>query len=123
MSLAKIASSAALRALKTYGAPATLTRVVPGAYDPATGGVTAGTTTTCNTSAVLDATAKSLGFKFGEGLIQAGASMATLTAKGLTFTPAPGDKFTVGAIAYVVIAVRPVWAGATAVLYELLVRL
>ena len=109
-------------ASRGMAAAATLTRTVPGAYNPTTGGNGAATVTNASVKATLDASGtKKLGFKFGEGLVQAGDIMATIPAKGLPFTPQPGDKFTLGS-AYTVAAVQPTWVGAVPVLYDLLVR-
>ena len=122
MNLAKIAGDAALRAIKAYGAPATLTHTVPGAYDPATGTNAAGTTTNCNTSAVLDSTAKNLGYLFDASLVQGGDLMAMIPAKGLTFDPDPGCTLTFTGWAFVVLQAKPTFAGAVPVVWQLLVR-
>jgi len=109
--------------LGDLAAPATLTRTVPGAYDPVTGTNGAPTVTNCATSAVLDSSSlKTLGFVFGDGLVQGGDIGAMIPAKGLTFDPAPGDTLTVLGWAYVVIAVQPTFAGAVPVFHKLLVR-
>ena len=96
--------------LGDLAAPATLTRTVPGAYDPVTGTNGASTVTNCSVKAVLDgASQKSLGSKFGEGLVQGGDLQAD-------------DVLTVNGWGYAVIAVRPTFAGSVAVLLSILVR-
>ena len=65
---------------------------------------------------------RGLGFKFGHDLIQGGEIQATIPAKGLAITPAPGDKLTVGAVTYSVVDVRPIYVMDQVATYELLVR-
>ncbi len=117
MSLASAVANAARGALKKFGAPATLARTAPGAYDPGTGAVV-GVTTTYPVNALLDAThLQSLGFQFGEGLVQAGDIKATIAG----VKPQLGDVLTVGGTAYTVKAVRPSYVMATEVTWECLV--
>lgn len=110
--------------LADLAASAMLTRTTPGAYDPATGTLAAGSTTTCSCKAVLDASSSgALGFKFGTGLIQTGDMLALVPAHKLTFVPASGDKLTIAGTVYSVIANQPTYGAATPLLYSLLVRL
>lgn len=119
----KVASAYATLARKGLAASATLTRTVPGAYDPATGTNTAGTTTTSACLVSLDGSSlASLGFKFGEGLVQAGDLLASVPAKGLTFQPGPGDKLTIGTAIYTVVQSKPTYAGHLPALWEMAVR-
>ena len=92
--------------------------------DPATGLATTATQT-CRTRAKLDATAlKTLGFKFGDGLVQMGDIEASIPAKGLPFLPEPGDNLSAIGKQFKVICVRPAYApGGMATEYTLLVRL
>lgn len=109
--------------IKRYGAAATLARSTPGLHDAASGAPALATTTSTATSAVLDASSlKTLGFKFGDGLVQGGDLQATIPAKGLDFNPQPGDVLTVDSSPYRVAAVRPTYSGATPVMFELLLR-
>ena len=113
----------AFAGLGELAATATITRVTPGAYVPATGLNATGTTTTCNCVAVLDSTSlKGLGFKFGEGLVQSGDIEALVPAKGLSFDPLPGDIITAAGIQFTVVSVRPAYAGSVAVMFACLVR-
>jgi hypothetical protein len=107
-----------------YGTPAVLTQVTPGAYDPATGTTAAGTTTNTNVSAVLDATSlKTLGYKFGEGLVQGGDIEATIPGKSINgHPPLPQDTLTFNGWPWVIVGVRPTYSGGVAVSYQLLVR-
>lgn len=114
---------AAFAGLGSLAASATMTRETLGEYDPATGGPTPGTTTTATVWAVLDASSlRTMGFKFGEGLVQAGDIEALIPAQGLTFNPDAGDKLTVGGVSYTVIQARPTYEGAVPVVWSLLVR-
>ena len=108
--------------LSEDGALCTLRRSTPGVYNPATGTATT-SLSTCPTYAVLDASIlQTLGFKFGAGLVQGGDIKALISAKGLTFTPAPGDNLQMGAVTYKVIAVAPTYVMDQAVVFDLLVR-
>ena len=119
----KVASTYAALARKGLAASATLTRTVPGAYDPATGTNTAGTTTTSACLVTLDGSSlASLGFKFGADLVRTGDLLGSFPAKGLAFDPGPGDTLTVGGVAYAVIHPKPTFAGPIPVLWEVLVR-
>ena len=120
--MAGTVSAQATAAIKHYGAAGTLKQSVPGVFNPATG-TTTPTVTTCAVSAVLDGSSqKGLGFKFGEGLVKAGDLKALIGAKGLTFTPAPGNDLTVGTITYKVIAAMPTYVMGQPVTWDLLVR-
>jgi len=118
-----VAATYAKLAGKGLAATAVLTRVVPGAFDTTTGTNAAGTTTTSACFAVLDSSSlKTLGFKFGEGLVQGGEILATVPAKGLSFDPAAGDTLTTAGVPFVVIDVQPTYAGDVAVMFSCLVR-
>ncbi len=104
-------------------ATATLTRTTPGAYDPVSGTDSGGTTVTSTALAVLDSSSlQTLGYVFGDGLVQTGDIQATLPAKGLTFDPAPGDVFTAASMTFRVIGTKPTYAGSVPVMWNLLVR-
>lgn len=108
--------------LGDLAAAGTLTRKTPGTYDPATG-TSSVTTTTSACKAVLDATSiRSLGFKFGEGLVQAGDLMATIPSKGLAFNPAAGDTLTLTVGTFTLVSVSPTYAGSVPVMFACLVR-
>ena len=84
---------------------------------PGTGEVV-GVTTTYPVNALLDADkSSSLGFQFGDGLVQAGDIKATIAG----VKPLLGDVLTVGGTPYTVKAVRPSYVMATEVTWECLV--
>jgi len=118
--IAQVAQS--YRLLKA--ASAVLSRNVLGAIDPATGKSVSSSTLTCSTLCKLDSTSiKTLGYKFGDGLVQGGDIMASIPSKGLTFSPQPGDFLTVLNWPYVVIETRPEFApGGSVCEWNLLVR-
>ena len=113
MSLATVVAGAAKRALGAYGAPATLTHKTPGAYDPATGGVSTSSTTT-SVRAVLDGAVN--GFK--PDLVRSGDMRASVEG----VVPVEGDTLTLAMGTFTVIEVLPTYMQATQVLAECLVR-
>lgn len=106
------------RLLKRFGARVEMSRTVPGAYDPATGGPGAGTTTTQTvTAAVFD-----YAQRYIDGTrILAGDRQCYLSAVGI-FEPLQGDRFTWDSKSMVVVAAKNLAPAGLAVLYELQVR-
>lgn len=101
-----------------FGASVTMSRTVPGAYDPALGGPGAGTTTEQAVKAVV------LDFpqSYIDGtLIRAGDRKALVSVVGIT-APEPGDMFTWDGRALVVVSVKTLGPSGIAVLYTLQVR-
>ena len=104
--------------LDKFGKSITLTSIVEGSYDPATGDMSANTTTnTTHTAIVKDFN----GVDFVSGVIQSGDRKVTIAALNAT-TPQPADKVTVDSEVYNVISVKSIWSGELAALYELQVR-
>jgi hypothetical protein len=103
---------------------AVLAHVEPGTYDPGSGTSTGSVTSTCTTQVKLDGTSlKTLGFKFGDGLVQGGDIDGSIPGKGLTFAPLPGDTLTANGFPYVIVSVRPSYTpGGSAAEYSLLLR-
>lgn len=123
MILDTVGSTFAKLSTKGLAAPAVLTRTTHGAHNSATGAPAAGTTTNCACLAVLDSSSlKTLGFVFDSNLVQGGDIQALIPAKGLTFDPLPGDTLTIGAVVYIVVDVKPTYAGSVPVMFGLLVR-
>ena len=114
-----IARSAAASAIGQYGKAITFRAMSQGDYSVATGTSSqASVDTSCK--GVLDGSR--LGYKFGEGMVQAGDFSVLLAASALPSTPAPGDKVTIDGYDWVVIANRPTWSGDQIALHEVLVR-
>jgi hypothetical protein len=97
----------------------TLTSITAGTYDPATGTVTGGSTTTTSVRAVVE---DFKGLSLLNGLIQAGDKKITVAAANVTTAPKPTDTVTVGGIVYAVVNVVTVQPGSAAVIYEIQAR-
>ncbi|RZJ12072.1 MAG: hypothetical protein EOP39_04600 [Rubrivivax sp.] len=113
----KTAATAA-RLLAKFGAPVTVARVTPGAYDPETGTNGAGSSETWSPSGVkLDYTAKEI-----DGtLILAGDQRVYMSAvAGLD--PQPGDAVTLGADVWRVVKSRTLAPAGVAVLLDVQCR-
>ena len=118
MTLDTRARATADKLLDKFGKSITLTSIVEGSYDPATGDMGAGTTTsTTHTAIIKDYN----GIDFIGGVIQSGDRKVMIAALGTTM-PQPADKVTVDSEVYQVVAVRYVWSGELPALYELQVR-
>ncbi|MBT2326120.1 hypothetical protein J7E62_27710 [Variovorax paradoxus] len=104
--------------LVEYGADATLTRVTPGAYDPATGTTGAASTTTwAGTGAKFDYEQRDI----DGSLVRMGDQRVYLSTVGIV-NPKTGDTLTIGGTVYQVIASRPLQPALTAVLYDVQIR-
>jgi hypothetical protein len=114
------ARATADKLLKNFGQAATLTRIVTGAYDPATG-VGATTSTAVAVTAVLleysDAQRASAG-----GLIQQKDRKALVAVEAQTVAPDVEDTLTVGGEVFKIVACRPLSPAGVDVLYTLQVR-
>jgi len=113
MSLATVVANAAKRAVKSWGAPGTLTHSTPGIYDTNTGGGTV-STSTISVRAVLDGAVNG----FNPELVRSGDMRALLAG----VSPAEGDTLTLAMGTFTIIEVGPTYVQATQVLAECLVR-
>jgi hypothetical protein len=104
--------------LVEFGAPALLTRVTPGSYDPATGTTTGDVTTTwTGTGAKFDYEQKDVdGTKVREG-----DQRVYLSTVGIV-NPHTGDTLTIGGVVLNVVVSRQLKPASTAVLYDVQVR-
>ncbi len=106
--------------LKGKGQAVTLTKVVPGTYDPATGGVTNTSTTQTGTGAILDWNSRNVDgttIKIGDKRLL----LSALNSAGAALTaPALGDKITDAAsVVYTLVAPLEIISPAgTPVLYK-----
>mgnify|MGYP003334282826 FL=1 len=112
------ARATALRLLEKYGKPVTLTQVTEGAYNPATGELSGGSTTVEYPHALIE---DYNGSDYVTGLIEIGDRKVMTPAKGYD-EPKPNDRFTIDSDAYTVIAVETVWSGEQAAAYISQVR-
>lgn len=118
MTLDTRARTTADKLLDKFGKSITLTSITEGSYDPATGEMGAGTTTsTTHTAIIKDFN----GIDFISGVVQAGDRKIMIAALGAP-TPQPADKITIDSEIYQVISVRYVWSGELPALYEIQVR-
>ena len=118
MTLDARARSTADKLLDKFGKSITLTSIVEGSYDPATGDMSANTTTNTTPTAIIK---DQNGIDFISGVVQAGDRKVMIAALGAP-TPQPADKVTVDREVYHVVAVRHLWSGELPALYELQVR-
>lgn len=124
MTLDAKARSLADKLFTKFGKSITLTSIVEGAYDPATGEMSGGTSTTTTHLALIKDFTLLRGFKSVDpvdGGIQAGDRQATIAALNVT-APQPADKVTIDSEVYQVIAVRNVWSGELPAFFEMQVR-
>jgi hypothetical protein len=106
------------RLIQKFGTSVSITRSVPGAYDPATGAPAAPTVTSQTVRAVV------LDFpqRYIDGtLIRVGDRRALVSAVGST-APLAGDVFTWKSQSLVVVTVKELGPAGLAVLYTLQVR-
>ncbi|EGK71907.1 hypothetical protein METUNv1_01685 [Methyloversatilis universalis FAM5] len=111
-------AATATRLLLKFGRAATLTRVAPGAYDPATGAPGAGSTALhAGTAALFDYQQKDI-----DGTHVRMGDQRAYIAPDLAATPQTGDTLTIGSDVWSVIASRPLAPAGTVVLHEAQVR-
>lgn len=111
-------ATTAQRMLARFGAPVTVTRETPGAYDPTTGTSTAGSSQSWTPSGVrLDYTQREI-----DGTnIKAGDQRVYLsTVDGMT--PTTGDAVAIGTEVWRVVISRPLAPAGVAVLHDVQVR-
>lgn len=111
-------AATAARLLERFGSAVTMSRTVPGTYDPETGATGAGTATTQAVKAAV--------FDFPQSyidgsLIRAGDRRAVVAAVGVT-APLVGDLFPWKGQNLVVVSVKELGPNGLAVLYTLQVR-
>lgn len=107
----------ATEAIREFGQAVTITHVVTGAYDPATGLVS-------STSTVQSGFAVELAYSSSEidgTLILRGDKKLLLSISGMTAI-AVEDTCTVGGVVYVIKNVKPLSPGGIVLLYELQLR-
>jgi len=112
------ARALAVKSLAKFGKSITLQSIVEGAYDPVTGDMAANTITSSNPLAIIS---DFKGAALMSGVIQYGDRKVTIAASG-SVLPLPTDKVIIDTETYNVIAVKSIWSGELAALYELQVR-
>lgn len=113
----------ALRLINKRGQKIVYSRIVQGAYDPATGSATATQTDTIFKALVSDFNRVTDGLAFLPGLVLEGDKRVTIPAAALVNPPLPGDRTAFDGFVYSVQSVKQVSTGESAVLYDLRVRI
>lgn len=106
----------ALRLIAKFGQQVTLTDVVPGVYDPATGETSAGSTTVQTPMAIL----QDSGAQYGNGdMIEIGDKKILIAAKGLTIPPRLTSTVTgVDGVVWRIVNVKATNPAGTPLVYE-----
>lgn len=119
------ARATGLRLLEKYGKPCTISRIIEGAYDPATGNISAESVVTSTPFALIEDYSgilqSSEGIALISGMIEKTDRKVTIPAKGQD-EPAPNDRLSIDGVTYSVISVGVVWSGEQAALYVMQVR-
>lgn len=117
-------ASTALRLIERFGQSITISRIVPGEYDPETGETSGDTTESQAGQAVLMAyTAKDAGEGFEPGtLIRAGDKKVMLAAKDLSWAPAAGDTVLAQGVTWQIVNVKANNPAGTPLTYEMQAR-
>lgn len=108
----------AVKMLTKFGKAIAFQSIVEGSYDPATGDMAANTVTSSNVQALIK---DYNGIELMSGVIQQGDRKVTIAASGATL-PQPSDKIVIDSETYNIIAVKTIWSGELAALYELQAR-
>lgn len=117
--LDKIARPIAKDLINNFGASVFLTRVVQGAYDPATSSASKREETYAIKALVEDYNLVDSGAGFAAGLIEFGDKKITVAALTLNFTPTAGDIITALNQKFTVIRVTTTYSGELPALFEL----
>jgi hypothetical protein len=112
------ARATALRMIQKYGKPITYTRIVSGAYDPATG--TAAETPTNHS---IKAMVRGISPREADGLIRPGDLSVMVAGPSLAFSPSTADQVTIDGLKYVLASEPvPTYSGELVAYWTLLVR-
>jgi hypothetical protein len=101
-----------------FGKQVTLTRITEGTYNPDTGELSGGSTTTQTVAALVK---DFNGIELLSGVIQVGDRKIKISALQVT-EPQIGDTVTIDSLVYNVLAVKSIWSGEKVAIYELQVR-
>lgn len=112
------ARATADRLIGKFGKQVTLTRITEGSYDPSTGDISGGSTTTQAVAALVK---DFNGIEILSGAIQVGDRKVSIAALN-SAEPQIGDTMTIDALVYNVLAVKSIWSGEKVAIYELQVR-
>lgn len=108
--------------IRLVGASVTYTRVVVGAYDPATSSVSTTETPYSIKALVEDYSLVDSGAGFASGLIEFGDKRVTIAQSEISVVPTAGDKITHNGETYTVVRVQKTYSGDNVALFELQAR-
>lgn len=117
MTFAQIGQSMAASFIWRHGRSMTITRVVEGTYNAATGSRATTESTTELMGIIMDYRTHDIG-----ELVQSGDRRITIQASDVTNAPEPGDKVTVGTDVWSVMAVKRRESAGISMTYEMQVR-
>jgi len=118
MTLDTRARATADKLIGKFGKSVTLTRVTEGTYDPSTGEMSGGSTTTETVAALVK---DYNGIELLSGMVQAGDRKVKVAALNVS-EPQINDTLTIDSLVYSVLAVKSIWSGEKVAIYELQVR-
>ena len=118
MSLASPLRKVASKLMAKFGGVATICRVTPGIYNPATGTVSESTADTAVRGVLEDVNLREV-----NDLIQAGDKRLIVAAADVASAPTTADRVLIAAVAHQVIQVRTIEQDNTAITYELILRI
>lgn len=101
-----------------FGKQVVITHIIEGDYDPATGEMSAGSTTTQTVAALIK---DFNGIELLNESVQSGDRKISIAALNADY-PQIGDTVTIDSLVYSVLAVKSIWSGEKAAIYELQVR-
>ena len=118
------ATATATELLTDFGTACTVTRVVEGTYNPATGTFTGGSTTNqSGIGVLLEYTPQEAGVLQQAGtLVQASDRKLLLSVSGINNAPEPNDTVTFNGVVYTVIQAKSLAPAGYVVMYELMLR-
>ena len=117
MALAGSLRKTASKLMAKFGGSATIRRVVPSTYNPATGSISETTTDTAVRGVLQDINLNEV-----NDLIQATDKRLLIAAADLTSPPTPTDRVIIGSITHQVIRVDTIEQDNTPITYELILR-
>lgn len=117
MTLAPSLRKVASKLMSRFGGSATIRRVTPGAYNPATG-----TASEAITDAMVRGVLEDVTLREVNDLVQAGDKRLIIAAADIVFAPTTAEEVIIEQITYQVVTIRTVEQDNTAITYELILR-
>ena len=117
MTLANPLRKVASKLMAKFGGVATIRRVTPGVYNPATGTASETTSDTALRGVLEDVNVREV-----NDLIQSGDKRLTVAAADVAAVPSTADRVLIGGITHQIIRVTTVEQDNTAITHELILR-